>query len=212
MFGSEPLSHVTFYNINIGIIDDSLLILGHNKKVKYFPLTTAFLQTLTKNCWREISLLEYFCKVHLIKNSRIKHFHKYWIIFKRSYQRNTNVRSGTNRPWKFLKTASYDRLRTAFEFCRDFFFHLCNRILFDYDSLVHQLTIINVNKTVPNVFFIFFGKPKVRPGVKSSWFSKMIIRGTAKLMNIFDQNVNILWFCWENNHMHCVCFNFMQIS
>ena len=90
-------------------------------------------------------------------------------------------------------------------------FHLCNRTLFDYDSLAHQLTIVNVNKTVPKAF-LFFEKPKVRPGVKSSWFSKMIIRGTAKLMNIFDQNVNILWFCWENNHVHCVWLNFMQIS
>lgn len=31
MFGSEPLSHVTFYNINIGIIDDAVVILGHTK-------------------------------------------------------------------------------------------------------------------------------------------------------------------------------------
>ena len=34
-------------------------------------------------------------------------------------------------------------------------FHLCNRTLFDYDSLAHQLTIVNVNKTVPKAFLYF---------------------------------------------------------
>ena len=34
MFGSEPLSHVTFYNINIGMIDDALVFLTHT--IEYF--------------------------------------------------------------------------------------------------------------------------------------------------------------------------------
>ena len=41
MFGSEPLSHVTFYNINIGIIDDAVVILGHTKD-KVFSVYQSF--------------------------------------------------------------------------------------------------------------------------------------------------------------------------
>ena len=34
MFGSEPLSHVTFYNINIGMLDGALVFLTHT--IEYF--------------------------------------------------------------------------------------------------------------------------------------------------------------------------------
>ena len=35
MFGSEPLSHVTFYNINIGMPDDALVFLTHTREYFY---------------------------------------------------------------------------------------------------------------------------------------------------------------------------------
>ena len=45
MFGSEPLSHVTFYNINIGMSDDALVFLTHT--IEYF--TTITFNTQAKN-------------------------------------------------------------------------------------------------------------------------------------------------------------------